>query len=535
MDELNELLKKQAQELVLPPSPSVWMNVEADIARRERRRRWFFWLFLLVFFLSGVILYTVFAEKNTSHLNALQSSSPKATNVSGHKTAIATETIKTTDNNTKAAPRSIQPQHAVDADYQADVPPVDEVMAPVSRAAVAPVTRIEKVQPRAFAARHTTQSVNQPFLEPVAMKMPEKDEMSALQPATPSDIRPVNTAPGNRQVAATGAHHVPKEMRPLQKEAVTPLRSTPSFAKITVAQPGRTIQQPAVKEPVPQSRITSPAAHVPGIKTADTVIQEEIVQKQNLPPMIAPADTVPVTLPLKIKESRWSFTASIAPSLNFSRVEEHNNDSTFIAQTRSSSKKLVSTNVSIAAWYKVSPRLEVYSGLGIRNLGERMKSVQNIYALDSGFLANANKHVVVRKKLIKGDSSDLITNRFSYLEIPLGLRFGLITRKQWGIYLHADISASYLLSAKGYYYNYTARSYLAMNNDRLQNWLLAYGAGISLQYNLRKHIGIECMPYFRNYPSSVYKADEQNKVSQYFQQSGLQFSVRYYPGRLRRK
>lgn len=627
MDELNELLKKQAQDFVLTPSPSVWLNVEADIVRRERKRRWLMLFFFLTLLLSGtIILYHLFAKNRPgeNHESSSGRHTPVIKKNAGTSQPVAgsiteTQAQKTTGNNDKmpvaakwptrpaaatqpahqemhaSVPAQtpvavLQAQPAKALDMSRALPPY--VLKKINRGTIVPALIRKEGDPDlqglkpaaggilpAGGARRSSPSVviypllnitpirqepaaeellpmallktlkggrlsgtNGQALSPVAAKAGSMSPEKISSPAAAADERALPVLAVGTIKRRTDSHST--QPIPAGKPVITPqmIETLPVLPRhdMPASRSILTGEPEISRQPAPSIAQTSwTAAGVQpdsGLSAAGTTGDIPVP----LPgPISFPApDTLPVS---RKKDSKWRFALSLAPAINSGRISE-TGDSLIIKRSRNAtSKNMLRLNYSARISYQVLPYLQVYSGLGIRSLGEQMRRLQVIPSVDTLAISSPGNGVVIRPRRvgIDNDSAGFVNNKYTYLEMPLGLHVRLLHYRRWSIGLQADIAVSRLVRSAGYYFDYGERKYQAITNDRLKSWLLSYGGGISLSYDINRHAGIELAPYYRVFPSSVYNmpavsgfrpaSNTAYQFHQYFEQAGIAISFRYTP------
>jgi hypothetical protein len=635
MDDLNELLKKQAQDFVLPPSPSVWLKVEADIVRRERRRRWLLFIFLGIFLSGSIVIYHLFAKQQSLKRDTTHHQTPVIKPESFKETIIATQREKPSAESqpqalsiakeTTRSPRTSPLKIIARTGNNTLVSDATSAVVTARMPDVIVAIKSQQVHALKPAIRSFTGYLREPAasnMVPGLIKKEEKPEVEILNPVGEKRLqqlvkeRPSPIAVPYKQIAPQplaaelSKEQIAESVIVLKPNAVTLLspgiilfkdnlrtplirnvvpgnilkEEDPEVATLNIAanykpQPlNRASQSPVViaHQPIKPQKLNElipvePLEYIPvarrRVNSAATInIQQgkampaasgtRLVQqlpyevtaasKQAVHPEAAPIPenrAIPANDTLILsnqKAQKWSFALALAPSLNFSKARE-TGDSQFIEKYRNAtSKDLFRVNYSVRISYQVLPYLQVYSGLGVRSLGEQMRSLQQVPHMDSPAISSPG-NMGLRSKLIalNNDSTGVIRNKYTYLEVPLGLSWRLVRHKAWSLHLQADIAINRLVKSAGSYYDYRERRYQDLSNERLKSWLFSYGAGISFRYDLTQHAGIELAPYYRAFPSSVYNVPPVSNFApgpassyqfqQYIQQAGISISFKYTP------
>lgn len=495
MDELNDILKQQAKDLLLTPSPIVWLKVEADIERREKRRVWLFALLLLVALLIGSLaFYYAIAWRYDDNRT--------------HKIPI--NKIKSSISPVKQNGKSQHPHSNTD--------PIVSLTRPF------------------FSSNNAGKSI---ILTDSLNEIPSKTDtpfikkmLTEVQVIHPIQINAGLSFPAKTTKSIVNIKHESVVVAPVKSEAQEHISPLPSA--INTKHRIDTIQSPlADKIPKPVlvniGNDVQPADDVTTNNVVTTKSEELFESSKN---ESSSGKAQEAQHEEKNKKDCWAVSFSLAPVISFSKLKEQS-DSQFIEKSRNdNSRNLVSTDYNFKLYYKALPYLEVYSGLGIHNMGERIATMQDIY--DKGPVTGPTSAGIKKQKVaLTADSSGYLSNRFSYCEIALGMRFRFINHRKISAYFDVGISINKLLRASGYYYDSTLLNYQPMDKNRLQSWLFSYSAGLSLQYAIKDQLRLELMPYYRTTPSSVIKED--HKLGQYIQQAGLCFSLRYQFKKNRKK
>lgn len=223
----------------------------------------------------------------------------------------------------------------------------------------------------------------------------------------------------------------------------------------------------------------------------------------------------------------WSLTYGAALATSFTTFSE-DGDYQFVAHYRDSSDKAVLTqNLHFNISYRAFPRLEIFTGMGLVNYQERMLNKQVVYRDDTLPVSGPLPPAVVKGKgfyHISGDSLRGVTNKFFYLQVPVGVRYTVYTRHKWNIGVQPEISFNKAIYTKGYMYSDATREYKAARLTDLQALNIGYGIGIPFWYELNNKLQLEMMPCFFGMQRSVFSS---TLLSQKFQQVEARVSLHY--------
>jgi hypothetical protein len=226
--------------------------------------------------------------------------------------------------------------------------------------------------------------------------------------------------------------------------------------------------------------------------------------------------------------NRWSLSVDVAPSLSFDKLSEIG-DYQFISNYRDSTDKNILTwNYRLAIYYKIIPQLEIFSGLGIVNFKQDIKNKQAVYRYDTGWLVSQPMPRITLVRAfanINGDSTGSQRNKFTYLEIPLGISYNFLPGHKFNIALQPQLSFDKLIYYSGYIYNFQNSLYEKITASDIRSWLLSYGVGIAFQYTFQKKFCIEIVPSYKSYNKSIYRSSY--PISQRIQQIEFRLSLYY--------
>jgi hypothetical protein len=225
---------------------------------------------------------------------------------------------------------------------------------------------------------------------------------------------------------------------------------------------------------------------------------------------------------------KWSITFGYGVAKSYTNYHEDYNYQ-FIAQYRDSTDEhTLSGNAHLSFTYEFSPRFEVFTGIGIINYKQKIRSDQVVYRYDSipaslpvsAYLAVSRGHY-----LINGDATGMINNSFSFLQIPLGIRYTPLNFGRFNIGIQPEVSFNKIITSRAYIYDYSTRKYRQMDSYHKSSFNISYGIGIPIQFRMRNNLALEVMPYFHSMRQSIYANSYQ--FSQTFNQAEARMSLRY--------
>ena len=553
MDELNNILQQQSEQLVFTPSPRVWAAVEQDIVQRERKRRWLIWFFILVgLVIAGVSIYEVYSKEGVS-VDQLKKSEPVVVERS--------PLIKTQQQQTEALKTTvIEPAGDPTPEKQTNI------LRKASSLAIIENTKISEQDKNASSiiekqgtdiidvpnAAHTTTTL--PVLHNVANRHLSKSATSAIRPhqqvavstqpvhtIEKEEIQPINSADRKMLQSASSLAFKPAGDAKVTVQSIT----VKEESKPTEISSGVSKQFPKTKthkqNVLPQEKLVLQASTMT-VEPTNTVRNENrpVAVEKNLPHKTTPNESTklivektqesidtPLIAARDKAKSKWSVSLNIAPNSSFSRITEPK-DTAIVANSRNASgRNRIGIDYNIKAGFKITRFLEVYAGIGIHNMSEQMAKLQVLPnrnpIVPNGNVGTSSPSYTKRSGL-GDDTIGFVTNRFTYFEVPLGLRLRVLQLNKFSAGLDAGITINRLMRAGGYSYDTIENAYLPMDKNNVRPWMFGYGAGLSLQYNILKQVSVELMPYYRRYSGDVYK---NSYLGQYFQQAGVNFSVRY--------
>jgi len=263
------------------------------------------------------------------------------------------------------------------------------------------------------------------------------------------------------------------------------------------------------------------------IITAQNDLVKDTLEKDSLADSFASKKTDKVAG--KSSLPKWSIGLFVGGSQSFTKIQEAG-DYQFIKKYRDSTDKdLLALNYGLNFSYDIIPNVTIYAGPGITQYKQKILSRQMVYRYDTT-PATSPFHppvIIVNKDFydISGDSAGSVRNSFTYLNIPLGIRYNFFPGKKFGFSLQAEISINRLINAKGYIYNKEELVYTNQIKASLKPWMISYSFGIPIHYKVYSNLTLELIPVYGIYQGSVYKSSY--TVSQKFQQMELLLGFRY--------
>ncbi len=469
LDKMDETFKKSAEEFSLLPSADVWKNIEQDIRKRDRRRR-----FIIFFFAgAGLFIATMLLFTDTTEQN--KSASQKE-NRAAKSNSIQSKDAWTQEENT-VTQKNITPDNS-------------ELVQSVTESKGQEKRSVENKNPAAdlVKAENKNASENTGNKNSDAKNLITEHAQTGLTPEVISS-QPATHVSENVGSVATDTKNTLAEQRQTPRPDVASSQQTPED-----------------KEQVDSN------ANVPLPAT--------------LPAIIVPADTGELT-PLTKSLSRWSVAIGISPALGFSQSKEDNNYQ-YVAHYRDSTdKNLLTYNVHADLSYKINQQVEIFSGLSLVNFKQELLPKQLVYQFTPPPVSSPTPQQVMTGGTSfynNGDSLQPIKNKYTFLEIPFGIHYNILTVRKFSIRLQPHIGFNMLIRSSGNIYDYNSRQYRKFNREDLRELNFSYGGGVAFQYALRPDLSLELTPGYQAFVFPFHNSS----FSQKFQQAELRFSLRYF-------
>ena len=464
MDDLNNKFKTSAENFSLTPNATVWTKVESAIQKRKRRRR-FIIFFLIASFIGGSPF--LFRKK---------------------------EDLSKNENNLKETISSQQPSNAI----------------------------INKP--------NSTDIVTNTLVENGSMSSQVQNSNEERQFENKKSNNSINASVKSNTKTRSSLSALAKEPRkePIEPEvavaAIETLATPPTQSIQNSEEPNAQKEIAFYNEPIKtDSGSEMKAEIIQEISRADTS-QLAVVDTTKKESVVDKKDSLSITA----KKSRWSISLGIAPTISHSKYKE-SGDYQIISNYRDSSDKNILTfNYHLQLHCNISKKAELFTGIGIRTIEQELLSHQAVYKYDTNYVISQPDPVVAIGRgysNINGDSTGVVTNKISYLEFPLGIRYNLLPAGKFNISIDGQVGLNKLIGSEGYIYDAVNLTYEKINSADLNSWMYSYGVGLSLQYSIIRGVNIELSPSYAHFPNSIYKRED--PLQQYFDQTEILFSIRY--------
>lgn len=383
-----------------------------------------------------------------------------------------------------------------------------------------------------------------------------------------SENSPVNVPPADAESSPSDAMLLPEtastgeeQMASTAQSADTDLNVTPPFENEQGPYAGNerpvAVDRAGVNDvpakdtyvQLPEKENVLPASPVDILP--DTVVAKDPVHSGDT---LLPVDTIHVVkidsqqmnvpvvpLPVAVEEPekdtvdpsalhRFSIAFSAAPAISFTQIEEVNTHA--IRDYRMNTDRLrPSLNAHLHLHFAVTPRLEMYSGINVTSFSNFIRSQQIVYRYDTGPVSGPSPPpVVVREEnyTIDPDKHE-VANRITYLGVPLGVRFNVLPRQRFHLWICGEAAFHRMIQARGYLYDDNQGIYRSMQKADLQQTQLSYGFGLAAQWRMTDHLQAEVSPVFRIYSGNMLAS---GILTQQFSQAEVRLSLRYSFARL---
>jgi hypothetical protein len=226
---------------------------------------------------------------------------------------------------------------------------------------------------------------------------------------------------------------------------------------------------------------------------------------------------------------RWSISLGAAPTMSASTYKEQGDYQILANYRDSSDKNLLTMNYKLLLHYKLSNKVELFSGVGIRNFKQELLSHQAVYKYDTNTNVSVPFPVITVGRAysnLSNDSIGVVKNNFTYLEIPLGVSYNLFTRGKFNLSLDGQIGMNKLISTESYKYEASSFTYKKSSTSDLKPWIFSFGLGLSARQFIAKRISLEFSPAYHRFQNSIFKSNQPLEL--YVDQAELNFSIRYF-------
>jgi hypothetical protein len=447
LHDLDERLKKSAEEFSLTPSADVWKNVEAELHGR-RRKRGFIFAAVLVCGTAFAWIWHIASDQEISRHNAQQNTSatPKTADGKGYiDNSITTASVP----NSSATNNSFEEMRAEQSHAMEESPLVMQENRKAEGA---------------------------------------QDNHEAL---TPNNLR--NDRYENRKSPhddVTADPHSPETITqsPLETEQTPPLSSDSATDQVAIVSPASDTDDVKPVDTI----------HVVKADSVSRIERTMDVEERGLPPV----DSVPES-----SAGRFSIAFGAGPSYGMTKFKEKG-DYHYIADYRNSTERdLPAMNFHIDFGYMFRYTY-VYSGLHLVNYRTEMPNRQVVYDYDFGSSTGpVTPPVVVTRDYydINNDAYGTTTTKLTYLEIPIGVRIKGYTYRRFSAWFQFELSATRLIKAQGDMYEYSSQEYRKIQTTDLKLWDWTLGSGVHVQYKVNDRYAL-AFGYLMVSPRDFYKS-----------------------------
>jgi len=242
-------------------------------------------------------------------------------------------------------------------------------------------------------------------------------------------------------------------------------------------------------------------------------------------------------IPEKTGSERWTISALVSPTYYSGFNSDHNALTSLLV---SKEQPIISYTGGVSFAYKINKRFSVQSGLyyssfgnelsGINSFGgfetyDRTKGDHNFEVLTTnGTVYTSNNDVflidnISAARISTRYTSDVfdpakanltyldnsLTQNFSYLELPLFLKYKLVD-KTLGFNLVGGLSSNFLVN-NGVYSSVNGGKYLVGKTEGVNAITFSSSLGMGMEYSLGKNLSLNLEPTFRYYLNPVTGTD----------------------------
>lgn len=464
MDDLNNIFKTSAENFSLTPNAAVWTKIEKAVQKRKQRKR-FIIFFLIASFIGGSPFFFSKKEAVTKKENILE----ETTSTQSQSNAI----------NNKPNSTDIVPNEVVENSSM--------------------LSRTQNLnEDQQFEKKKSNNSIN------ASVKSNTKTHSSLSALAKEPRKEPIEPEVA---VAAIETRATLPTQSTQNNEAPNALKEIAFYNEPMKTDSGSEMKAEVIQEIL--------RADTSQLAVTDTTKKESVADKKD-------------SLSITAKKSRWSISLGIAPTISHSKYKE-SGDYQIISNYRDSSDRNILTfNYHLLVHCNISKKAELFTGIGIRNIEQELLTHQAVYKYDTNTVISQPDPVVTIGRgysNINGDSTGVVTNKISYMEFPIGIRYNLLPAGKFNISIDGQVGMNKLIGSEGYIYDAINFTYEKINSADLNSWMFSYGVGLSLQYLIIRGVNIELSPSYTHFPNSIYKRED--PLQQYFDQTEILFSIRY--------
>jgi opacity protein-like surface antigen len=234
-------------------------------------------------------------------------------------------------------------------------------------------------------------------------------------------------------------------------------------------------------------------------------------------------------IPEKPADNKWTIAALVSPTYYSGFNSDHNTVTSVLV---SKEQPVVSYSGGVSFAYKINKRLSVQSGLYYSSLGNELSGI-NSYSGFYSYDRTKNDHnfeVLTTNGTVYTSTSDVflidkistiristpyttdvfdptkanlkyldnsLTQNFSYLELPLILKYKLVD-KTLGFNVIGGLSSNFLVN-NGVYSTLNGSKYQVGKTEGLNTVSFSSSLGMGMEYNLSKNLSLNLEPTFRYY------------------------------------
>jgi len=234
-------------------------------------------------------------------------------------------------------------------------------------------------------------------------------------------------------------------------------------------------------------------------------------------------------IPEKAQGDRWTIAALVSPTYYSGFNSDHNALTSLLV---SKEQPVVSYTGGVAFAYKINKRFSVQSGLYYSSLGNELSGISSFAGFETydKTKGDHNFEVLTTNGTVYTSNSDIflidrisgaristrytsdvfdptkanlkyldnsLTQNFSYLELPLFLKYKLVD-KTLGFNLIGGLSSNFLVN-NGVYSSLNGGKYLVGKTEGVNTITFSSSLGMGMEYSLGKNLSLNLEPTFRYY------------------------------------
>jgi hypothetical protein len=283
--------------------------------------------------------------------------------------------------------------------------------------------------------------------------------------------------------------------------------------------------EPVLKSIEPENGPSFKGNHL--ISKNDIIPPEKSYTGQYNPALFLPAFT-PET-PEKAENERWTIAALVSPTYYSGFNTDHNS---FTNTLVSEEQPIVSYTGGVAFAYKINKRLSVQSGLYYSSLGNELSGISSFSGFKNYDITKGdhNFEVLTTNGTVYTSNNDVfltdnisavrintrytsdvfdptkanlkfidnsLTQNFSYLEVPLFLKYKLVD-KTIGFNVIGGLSSNFLVN-NAVYSSLNGGKYQVGKTQGMNPIAISSSLGMGMEYNVSKNLSLNLEPTFRYY------------------------------------